>query len=281
MQWKMVFRVVLLLVLLGAADGGAEENRRDHASRNNQRFVSDSDAVCGLGQKMSVGCQAIRAREIVDASSAPWSAIGRVNFAGIDQRQHCTGTLVSERIVLTAAHCLYNFPRKRWIPPDRVIFVAGFQRGSGRAVTRGQRYVLGAVEDSTGVNFRSAPDQDWALLVLEDAIGEDVGFLDLIELTPSDHEASDFRLAGYAGLRPNVLSVASDCGQPIGIESKSYLQRCSAMQGDSGAPLLVSDGGKYAVVGVLSSVVSRDDGFAALSVSSSQFLDILSLEIGK
>ena len=66
-------------------------------------YVPELDALCRAGNRLSQGCQAIRNREIVDASAAPWRAIGRVNFASTQLRSHCTGTLVAARVVLTAA----------------------------------------------------------------------------------------------------------------------------------------------------------------------------------
>lgn len=272
---KAVF-VACVLFVQGSLQVFADEHQPDPGSLDVDRFIPNFDAVCGLGATMADGCAAIRARAIVDAASEPWSAVGRVNFASIRTRKHCTGTLVAENIVLTAAHCLYNFPRKRWIPPQSITYVAGFQRGTLRAVSPVRRFVLSDLEDLASRDFRSSPNQDWALLVLERPIGRDVGYLDVLDMPLADRQQADFKLAGYSGLRPNVLSVASDCGLPRGRSADIFLQKCSAMSGDSGAPLLVAKDGAYAVVGVLSSIVGQEAGFASLAISSSVFLDALS-----
>jgi protease YdgD len=268
-----------LFACLGAQYAAADEHRPEPEILHDEVFVSNFDAVCGLGSNMSKGCDAIRAREIVDAASVPWRAIGRVNFASTQISQHCTGTLVAERIVLTAAHCLYNFPRKSWIPPQSIVFAAGFQRGSAVAVSHVERFILNESEDASSRDFRPTSDHDWALLVLEDPLGREVGYLDVSVAEPPNIQPSDFMLAGYSGLRPNVLSVASDCGQPSDSRPGVFLQLCSAMQGDSGAPLLVFKDGKYAVAGVFSAVVGWEGGFASLAIAASSFSDALRVEL--
>ena len=54
--------------------------------------------------------------------------VGRVNIAGYRQTRHCTGTLVGLKLVLTAAHCLYDKNTQRFVSPKRVFFVLGDQR---------------------------------------------------------------------------------------------------------------------------------------------------------
>lgn len=245
-------------------------------------FVLGLDALCGVGKKLSQGCQAIREREIVDASMPPWSAIGRVNFASTEVRQHCTGTLLSERIVLTASHCLYNFPRKSWIPAQSIRFAAGYQRGTAEAVSEVGRYIVDPVQDIRSRDFRGNPSQDWALLVLKDPIGRQTGFLRPHQMDTSEPEGASFLLAGYAALRPHVLSVAGDCGTPeASVDRRLIFQKCSVMHGDSGAPVLARIDGEEKVVGVFSGIVSNQSEFLSISIPISGFGTALRLELDR
>lgn len=242
-------------------------------------YVPNLNALCAAGQALGEGCAAIRARRIVDASGLPWRAIGRVNFASIKIRSHCTGILVSERIVLTAAHCLYNDLRAAWIPAQSLRFVAGYERGTAVAVSNVERYILDPAHDTQSRNFRLDPSVDWALLVLKEPIGRETGFAILSAMPPDKIAAADVILAGYAGLRAHVLSVADNCGSPLYQPGRDVIiTRCAAMRGDSGAPLLVLEGGVMKVVGTLSAVEISKAGLQNMSVPVSAVVSPLGME---
>ncbi|MEX0299242.1 MAG: serine protease [Kordiimonas sp.] len=220
-------------------------------------------------------------RKAMDSNVYPWRTVGRVNVGGTT---HCTGSLIAENIVLTAAHCLYSKSLKTMVPATMVQFLAGYAHGEYAAHSRVIAYETGdGFNGQAGANTSNMP-HDWALLILADPIGAKLGHIELHGAfagassgNPRSQRAvlstSKIAAAGYPQDRAHILSIEQNCKIVNAFNGGAVLvTSCISLQGDSGGPILQETDDGWVLVGLQTAAAQRGRVRSSVGVSALAFI---------
>jgi protease YdgD len=192
---------------------------------------------------------------------APWSAIGQINVSGYRSYSICTGTLVAPKIVISAAHCVFDPHRKRPYPSHNIHFVAGVNREKNLGHTTAD-CVIFPPDFNADAAIRVLPDlgietlstaflkNDLALIVLKDDLPE-AGHMQWQTTTAVAGTA--IIQAGYHGDRRYILTGDSTCHIKDHIDNLVTTD-CDVAGGGSGGPVIEMKDDRPNIVAVMAAV---------------------------
>ncbi|MEM1276902.1 MAG: trypsin-like serine protease [Pseudomonadota bacterium] len=221
------------------------------------RFVLAFFALL-LSTQPVISLELDRLRMLTVEEHVPWRGVGRVNIANYSERGMCTGTLIAEHLVLTAAHCVVSERTGKTHALSNIHFVAGWRQGQRVAHSLAKEVIVHSDYDPRRQSDLDLISADLAVIKLETPIPEETAPYFLV--APSPGKDSALTLISYRRDRAHGLTRQRGC-KILGEKGSVMALGCDVTYGASGSPVFTEVSGETRLIGVISAM-SRPDGRA-------------------
>lgn len=178
--------------------------------------------------------------------SRGWNAVARLELGG---KGFCTGALIAEDQILTAAHCLYDEATGAPLDPTGIEVQIGLRNGRAEAYRSVRRAVI---HPDYAYTARPSPGRvrhDLALIELHHPVRNPA--IAPYATAPHVGKGAEVAVVSYARGRENQPSLEETCAVTAQTEGVLVMS-CQAEFGASGAPVFHVDGRHTEIVAVLS-----------------------------
>ena len=193
--------------------------------------------------------------------SQGWEAVGRLDIRG---KGFCTAALIRDRLILTAAHCLYDIDGTL-IAPDRFAFQAGLRDGQAQTT----RFVTRAVAHPDYLHTGEATNArevaiDIAVLELDRPIRNTR--MRPYRIAQRPIRGDQVGVVSYGRGRENAASLQQVC-DVLGRQTGVIVMTCDVEYGSSGSPVFMMNDGETRIASVVSAMAHVNGQKVALGTS--------------
>ena len=205
--------------------------------------------------------------------AAAWEAVGRLDIGG---NGFCTGALIAPKLVLTAAHCMYDRTTGTEIDHGSIRFLAGWRNGSAGASRNVRRFVVHPNYDYHGDPSSKRVRYDLALLELEHSIRNPT--ITPFKTAARPRKGDRVGVVSYAKGRSENPSLQEVCNV-LARQEGVLVTSCAVDFGASGAPIFTFQDGMAHIVSVISAKAEVEGQEVSLGTSMGQPLALLQAEL--
>ena len=202
-----------------------------------------------------------------------WEAVGRLD---VESGGFCTAALIRDRLLLTAAHCVYD-SNNELIAPSKFLFRAGLRNGRADATRRIVSVVPHPDFISEGRDHISVENIGRDIAVLELAQPIRYSGVEPFPIAERPFRGDEVTIVSYGRDREDAPSLQESCSVLTRHED-AVVMDCDVIYGSSGSPVFQIRNGRARIVSVVSAMAQSDGSKVSFGTSLQEPLQVLLAE---